>query len=85
MPGQQYPTARESPREFSRASGAMINAQNMLRMVADIAARVTQEPSHTIIMLHDLSIMQDMLDETVSCQTQTLALLEKIKHKLSDH
>ena len=81
---QQYPTARESPREFSRASGAMMGAQNIMQLVSGIAAMVLHEPNHTFIV-SGLVDLQDMLDETVSCQTQTHALLEKIKHKLSDH
>ena len=81
---QQYPTARESPREFSRASGAMMGAQNILRSLQIITAQLTGA-SPSIFVVYDLVELQDMLDETVSCQTQTHALLEKIKHKLSDH
>jgi len=82
---QQYPTARESPREFSRASGAMLGAQHILLAVHNIARQMGSATGPRPIMIHDLNQMQDMLDETVSCQTQTLALLEKIKHKLCDH
>lgn len=84
MTSQQYPTARESPREFSRASGAMINAQNINRALALILSNLSNEPVLTIDCA-DVKELQDMLDETVEQQTQSQALLEKIKAELRNH
>jgi hypothetical protein len=81
---QQYRTAIESPREFGKASGAMDGAQKILIATQQVYCHLTGV-SEYIIMQGGLTEIMDMVEEAVSCQTQTLALLEKIKAHLCDH
>lgn len=81
MAGQQFPTARESPRLFSRASGAMLNAEKINEHLARILSQLTNEPVLTI-GTPDVNEIQEMLDETAEQQTQSHQLLVKINEAL---
>jgi hypothetical protein len=82
---QQYRTAIEAPREFGKASGAMLGAQSVLLALDNILAQLTGEAQISVINYDTDQEIMPMIDEAVSCQTQSLAKLEKIKMLLRDH